>query len=279
MLSPNDLSLCCGTVLNASFQELVQAASAGEFKAISIWPRHYEEARAAGLSDRDMRLMLEDNGLVISELDPLLTWLPGADESRLQFHYNYNEESFFRVADALGARSLNAVYQNSDKVSAETGAEAFGIICDRAAQHGLQVSLEFLPWSGIPSAKSALAIVRLAGRANGGLQMDTWHHFRSGGTAEDLLALPGDSIVATQFNDAAPVAADDLRWESRHGRLLPGQGAINLVKIVRALDTIGCQAPIGVEVFSDELNRLAPIEAARKAADAMRSVLARARST
>ncbi|MBI2856809.1 MAG: sugar phosphate isomerase/epimerase [Chloroflexi bacterium] len=277
MLGPNELSLCCGTVLNASFQDLVQAAAAGGFKAISIWPRHYEGARAAGLTDRDMRHMLEDHGLVVSELDPLLTWLPGVDPARLQFHYNYDEESFFRVADALGARSLNAVYQGAE-ASVERCAEAFGRVCDRAARHGLLVSLEFLPWSSIGSVKTALAVIRLAGCSNGGIQLDTWHHFRSGGNAHDLRALPGNAIVATQFNDAGPVAAADLRWESRHGRLLPGRGAIDLVQIVRALDAIGCRVPIGVEVFSDELNDLSPAEAGRRAGDSMRAILAEARN-
>ena len=70
MLGPNDLCLCCGTIAHASFQELVEAAAAGGFRAVSIWPQHYEDARAAGLSDSDMRLMLENYGLVISELDP-----------------------------------------------------------------------------------------------------------------------------------------------------------------------------------------------------------------
>ncbi|MBM4462561.1 MAG: hypothetical protein FJ012_04365 [Chloroflexi bacterium] len=72
MLKPDDLCLCCGTIPGASFKELVEAGAAGGFHSISIRAHHYENARAAGLSDRDMRLMLEDHGLVITELDPLL---------------------------------------------------------------------------------------------------------------------------------------------------------------------------------------------------------------
>lgn len=62
------------------------------------------------------------------------------------------------------------------------------------------------------------------------------------------------------------------------GRLLPGEGAIGLVDAIRALDVIGSQAPIGVEVFSDQLNRLLLVEAACKAGEAVRSVLSVARS-
>jgi len=279
MLGPNDLCLCCGTIAHASFQELVEAAAAGGFKAVSIWPQHYEGARATGLSDSDMRLMLENYGLVISELDPLLTWFPGADKAPIQPAFNYSEEFFFRIADTLGARSLNVAYFLAHRIDTETAAQAFGGLCDRAAQHGLKVSLESLPWSGIPDVKSAMEIVQQADRPNGGINLDTWHHFRGGHRAEELLALPGKAVVATQFNDAAPITVDDMVHEALHGRLVPGEGAIDLIEIVRALDAIGCLAPIGIEVFSDDLNKLPPVEVARKVSGAMQAILAKARST
>jgi len=222
--------------------------------------------------------MLENHGLVISELDPLLTWFPGADKVPIPPAFNYSEEFFFRIADTLRARSLNVAYLLAHRIDTETAAQAFGGLCDRAAQHGLKVSLEFLPWSGIPDAKTALEIVQQADRPNGGINVDTWHHFRGGHSSEELLDLPGKAVVAIQINDATPRAADDMVYESMHGRLLPGEGAIDLIAAIRALDAIGCQAPIGVEVFSDELNKLPPVAAARKAGDAARAILAKART-
>jgi hypothetical protein len=50
----------------------------------------------------------------------------------------------------------------------------------------------------------------------------------------------------------------------------------HVVEFVRTLDRIGCQAPIGVEVFSDELEAMYPSEAARRVADATRRLLAEA---
>jgi len=278
MLGPNDLCLCCGTIARASFKELVEAAAAGGFDALSIWPRHYEDALSSGLSDRDMRLMIEGNGLVVSELDALLSWLPGADAGPPGGPFSYTEDFFFQMADALGPRSLNVVHMSASTIDTETVVEAFSGLCDRAAQYGLKVSLEFLPWSGIPDAKTALEIVQQADRPNGGIQVDTWHHFRGGHRSEELRALPGEAVVAVQINDATTEGTDDIIRESLHGRLLPGEGAINVVEAIRALDAIGSQAPIGVEVFSDELRILSPVEAARRVGDAARAVLAKARS-
>ena len=44
-----------------------------------------------------------------------------------------------------------------------------------------------------------------------------------------------------------------------------------------ALRDIGAAAPIGVEVFSDTLHALGPFEAAQRAADATRALLAKVR--
>ena len=60
-------------------------------------------------------------------------------------------------------------------------------------------------------------------------------------------------------------------------RLLPGEGDIELVDIIRTLDEIGSQAPLGVEVFSEKLDALPPTEVGRLSAEATRKVLAQAR--
>jgi sugar phosphate isomerase/epimerase len=77
MLGPNDLSLCCGTIRNADFRQLAEAAGANGYRAISLWPHLYLNARAQGLSDSDLRSILQDNGVEVAELDPLCNWIPG----------------------------------------------------------------------------------------------------------------------------------------------------------------------------------------------------------
>lgn len=282
MLDYDDLCLCCGTIAHASFVELVEAASASGFKSISIWPHHYPDARAQGLSDQDIKLMLEDHGLNITELDPLMNWLPltalGIDpESPAAKTLGPTEDFFYQIADTFGARHLNVVQAFGPRLETEMVMEAFAGLCDRAAQHGLKVALEFLPWSGIPDIKTAARIVSQAGRPNGGINLDTWHLYRSGGSVEDLTGFSVDAVIAMQINDAVADPWENIFEETLHGRLLPGDGVIDLPGVFQALDKLGCNAPIGVEVFSDKLLQLTPIEAARKASDSIRSVLAEVR--
>jgi sugar phosphate isomerase/epimerase len=162
-------------------------------------------------------------------------------------------------------------------VPREIAAEAFAGVCDRARERGLLVHLEALPWTGIPDVAAAWEIVRLAGRANGGLMLDTWHHLRSKCPNAVFDAIPCDRIVAIQLADAPEEASEDILDETLHHRLLPGTGDGALTDLLQILDARGCRAPIGVEVFSDALRALPPNEAARRAGDAARAVLANAR--
>lgn len=279
MLGPNSICLWASCMRHTSFQEFVEAAAAGGFDAIALWPIQYESARAAGLSYNDMRLMLKDHGLVISELDALFGWVPGAENFQLSgLPKIYGEDVFFQIADSLGARTINAPCMLSYRPETEIVVKAFGALCDRAARHDLKVALEFIPWTGVPDIMSAVEIVQKANRPNGGILLDTWHLHRSSGGVREVLSVPGKTIIATQFNDASPVRGNDLAYEARHGRLFPGEGVIDLVGIIRALDSKGCTAPVGIEVISDEMNALSPIEGARRAGSSMRSILNKARN-
>jgi sugar phosphate isomerase/epimerase len=275
MLGPDDLVLCAGTLLETTLVERIAAARAAGFSAVSIWAEDFHAARAAGLSDADLRAILDDHGIAVAEVDGLTGWVPSSDDGSALF--GGGEEELYEIADALGARSINAIHLLADPVDAAAGAEAFAGVCDRAREHGLLVHLEFLPWSGIPNAARAAEIVALADRPNGGLMIDTWHHIRSGAGDGALRALAGARVLAVQLSDAPDRAEADVIDETMHRRRLPGQGDGNLAELVRLLDATGSSAPIGVEVFSDELRALPANEAARRAARAARDVIARAR--
>ena len=272
-MESRELVLCAGTVPRASFRQRVEAAAGAGFAGISLFLDDYYREREAGRSDAELRGLLADHGLVLTELEPLLVWLPGSDALGEQGPFRYRERDFLTAGEALGARALTAVALGPEPLGTERIAEAFGGLCDRAAARGLRVHLEFLPWTELSDAEAALAVVETADHPAGGLLLDTWHHFRSGSDARRLAALPGARIGAVQLSDAPRAPEADPADETLHRRLLPGEGDIDLVGIVRALDAVGCRTPLGVEVFSDALAQLPPDDAARRAADAARRVL------
>jgi sugar phosphate isomerase/epimerase len=281
-LGADDLVLCAGTLPRATtWRERLEAASSARFSAISVWGRDYAAARAEGWSDADLRAQLDDHGLAIAELDPAWWWTPGeVDVASLvaidtMEVFRFGESELFAIAEALGARSMNAAEVLGGNWTVDDAAEAFAGLCDRAAERGLIVHLEFLPWSRIPDLATAWEVVRRADRPNGGVAVDAWHWFRSSTPSDlaTLLTIPGAKVLGIQLDDAPAEAESNLMSATLHERLLPGEGAIDLVALLGALRDIGAVAPIGVEVFSDDLHALGPIEAAKRAADTTRAVL------
>ncbi len=282
-LGGGDLVLCAGTLpRETSWSERLQAAASAGFRGLSVWARDYAAARRDGWTDADLRVQLDDHGLAVAELDPAWWWTPGdVDVASLvaidtMDVFRYGEIEMFAIADALGARSINAADVLGGRWGVDEAAEAFAGLCDRAAEHGLLVHLEFLPWSRIADLATACEVVHRADRPNGGVALDAWHWFRSG-TPSDLTTLrsiPGAKVLAVQLDDAPIEPEANLMSATLHRRLLPGEGAIDLTALLGTLREIDTQAPIGVEVFSDALHELGPTEAAQRAADATRAVLA-----
>jgi sugar phosphate isomerase/epimerase len=182
------------------------------------------------------------------------------------------------MAEAVGARSLTLVEFYGARPPLEVAVEAFAEACDVAAEHGVLVHLEFLPWAGIADLATAWDIVRGADRPNGGLLVDSWHFFRSASTLEELSTVPGDRVLYVQLSDGPATAESDLAEETQHRRLMPGDGAMDLGAFLRVLDAVGCAAPVGAEVFSDQLNTRPVDEVARHVAHATRATIAEARA-
>lgn len=96
--------------------------------------------------------------------------------------------------------------------------------------------------------------------SNVGLTLDAWHWHHAGGTVADILAAGKDRIVVVHFSDAPDLPPDKIRDNQR---LLPGEGIIDLTGFLKALEKIGYQDSLSVEVFGRGLKEMAPAESAR----------------
>ena len=269
-LGSDDLVLCSGTIRNAPFDLTVRAAADAGFGGISLYYEEYRTALSSGWSDLDLRTFMDDHGITVAELDGRMDWLPGDTGAP-------STGAFVAAAASLGARSITVLEVRGRRVGDTLAlcdvASAFASVCDRAADHDLLAHIEYFPQSGIPDLRTAYEIVRAAGRGNGGVMVDSWHHLRGTDAGRFDPGFPGESILAVQLGDVAPVPSADLAHEMMHHRLLPGTGAGDLAGLVRSVRERGCVAPMEVEVYSDELAALDPFVAARRAMHALREVL------
>ena len=160
-LGSGDLVLCSGTLArHTPFRERVEAAAAAGYRALSLWGRDYDDARREGYSDPDLVALLDDHGLVVAELDPAWWWTPGAETFSIPPEldpvdvFRFGASELFRIGEVLGARSLNAADVVGGEWGVDAAASSFAALCDRAAEFGLLVHLEWLAWSRIPAIRA-----------------------------------------------------------------------------------------------------------------------------
>ena len=260
------------------FEERVAAAAEAGFAGVGMSDVDYTALLASGRTDAELRSVLDEHDVCVAELEFLRGW---ARDGEAATRAHAAEEIFYRMAGALGARQLNVgdiIRPGGDGIEdLDRAAERFAALCDRAAEHGLLVALEFLPFSDIRDEAVASRFVEAAGRPNGGLLVDSWHHFRGANDLPMLEAVPPERVLGIQFDDADAEPVGDLLEDSMHRRL-PGEGVFDLVGFIRTLDRMGVDAPIAVEVISAEQQALPVREAARRAFETSAAVIAEARS-
>ncbi len=140
----------------------VDAAAGAGCRAIGVSIEDYRRLEAGGSADR-LTGLLDERNLCVAEIDALRTW---ADPVRADTADAIDQETAaFRIADRFECRSLHALGSRTATVG--DSAEAFGALCDRAAEHGLLVALEFMPSTHVATAADAFRVVEAADRDNG----------------------------------------------------------------------------------------------------------------
>lgn len=177
---------------------------------------------------------------------------------------------FLDCAAALGAANILVAGDDPDHARLTQTFAAFAAL---AASYGMTADLEFMPWTGVRNAAEALTIVEAAGQLNGGVLADALHWDRTGGDVADLARIPRNRIHYFQLCDA-PAEYDrsdaGLIAIARGGRLMPGDGGIDLAAFLRVLPE---DVPVSIEIASAQLMKdLTPEARARRALEAARSM-------
>lgn len=256
------------------FDERVEAAAAAGFAGIGLYVHEYARLRdEEGRSPADITAVLDRHGIVIADVEVARGWW--ATEGAERDAARELEALAFEMADHFGVRYLQAI--GPYDCSEEQAIEGFGRLCDEAAEHGLLVGIEWLPFTNIATAADAQRIVRAVDRPNAGYCIDIWHHVRGANDIDLVTALEPERVFAVQMNDGSirPLHAD-YKADCLANRLPPGSGQFDCVGFVRTLLDMGVTAPISLEVANAALWAGPIATAARVAHDGMRRVLAEA---
>lgn len=249
----------------ATFTAVVEACAATGMRSLSATPVFL----GAGGGPAAAAEAAAAHGVRVACIEAAINWA-GGDRAAV----DAEAIALLNVAESVGAELLLAVTLEPALASASAAAAGFARLCAHAADAGVRVSLEFLPWTGIATIRTAWEIVERAGAENGGILLDTWHWQRQPGGPdhETLRTVPGDRVFYVQLCDAAPVAQENVLVEAMTGRLLPGQGVVDFAAVEASLDAIGARPFVATEVFNTALALQGPeacVRANRDAVDAL----------
>jgi sugar phosphate isomerase/epimerase len=233
------------------FAERCRAAAEAGFTGIGLHTDDYRRMGTDGVTDADITSMLQAHQLVLREIEFLSGWSAAPDSAAA--------EHAATDAAALGAafrpHHVTAGEFGADELDTDTAGARLRAICDRVAPHGMQVAVEAFPWSGLKNIRTARAVVDASGAANAGLMIDIWHFYNTRSALEDLEGIRPEQIAAVQLNDGR-IVEDDFLVEARRGRLLPGDGQLDITGLLTGLYDLGFRGPYCVEVNYPEFREL-----------------------
>ncbi len=226
-------------------EERVRLASEHGFGSIGLFVGQFLALEADGWSVARLADLLAAHSVRLSEIE-VITGL-GRDGLGGDRASNW-EEAAWRMADAFGCRYLQVIGPAGER---DVAARAFGSLCDRAADHGLVVGLEFVPFTDVVSVSDSQRIVEDASRPNGGICVDVWHVERGARDLDELARVPGELITGVQVNDGTIVPADpDYYTDCLAHRRAPGDGEMRVAEILSIVTASGADVPWSVEVPS-----------------------------
>lgn len=249
----------------------IAAASAAGIAGIGLYVGDWEQRLAEGMTPAALQVLLDRHDVVLAEIEAIPIWATdGAAGERTQRFLDLA----WQLADDFGARYLQVIGPYDSALDA--AAERFAEVCDQAADHGLLVGLEFLPFTNVRTAADAVAVVEAAGRSNGGVCVDIWHHRRGADDGAMIEAIPAGMVKAVQMNDG-PMRPqlDDYKQDCLFNRVAPGDGEMHAAEFAAMLLRMGVTAPWSLEVCQQGADVGA--DHVRYCADRMRAVLAMAR--
>lgn len=249
-------------------RSLIDAAAVAGFSAVEFRTAYHDWAVADGATSQEFFAYPKSRGVSLLASEVSDSWV----SSDLRAVTEANAEIVELTARA-GAFSLLAVARQLP--SLDQAIAGLTRLCDLAADRGVAVTLEFLPYAGLRDIATTALLMETVGRENLGLCLDTWHWLRQPGGPDipTLRAIPSDRIHMLQLADAPVQASKDLFDETLTARLLPGEGAVDIMEVLDALDDIGASPVVVAEVFSSSLSALDPAENARRQYEAMHAVL------
>lgn len=265
---PFQYALNCSTIRPAALLDKIRIAGETGYQGIELWHDDLDAHLKSGGSLDDVRKTLSDHGLAV----PTTIYLKGWFETTGETHRQELAECRRRMeqAAALGAEFVIAGPPGGT-ADHTLGGKHYAELLALGREIGVRPAMEFLGFvEDINTIEDALEIVHLANDPTGTVVLDPFHIFRGGGELDGILKLSAAQVAVCHFNDAP--ASPPRQEQHDKDRVYPGEGHLDLRRMLRSLDQIGYSRWLSLELFRPDLWAQDPREVARIGLEKMRGV-------
>ncbi|GMA59777.1 sugar phosphate isomerase/epimerase [Alicyclobacillus fastidiosus] len=240
-------------VTSESLEGYLDIAKRSGYRVVDVdfrWIAERVQARGLGY----VRDLFETSGIELASFG-----LP-VDVYGDEAHFQATLQDLVQVAETalcLGAtRAVTWLWPSVDERPIPYGsrlARRLRACADALSAFGIRLGLEFVGphhlrgkrYPFVLDLNDLRAYLEAIGSPSAGILLDSYHWYTAELSVEDILALKAHEIAHVHINDATlpPHEAHDQE------RCLPGDGQIDLLGFVSALDRIGYTGPLSLEVL------------------------------
>lgn len=254
--------------LSGTLEERLDAAATAGFDAVELFEN---DLLASPRSPEEIRRRVAGLGLAIDLYQPFRDAEGAPPERFAAVRRRFTAK--LALMERLGAGTVlicSSVAPDTIDDDALAAAQ-LRELAELAGARGLRIAYEALAWGRhVSTWEHSWDLVRRADHPALGLCLDSFHVLSRTDAYAGIKAVPGDRIFFLQLADAPRLAMDVLQW-SRHHRLFPLQGGLDLAGFTRTVLATGYAGPLSLEVFNDVFRQADPH---RTAVDARRSLIA-----
>lgn len=229
------------------FEDRVKSVAKAGFVGIGLWHTDLEHC-LVHRSLKEMRSILDDNGIKYLELEFLTDWF--VDGAR-RAESDVRRKRLFEASAVLGAKHVKVgdFYNTPCPMPRLIG--SFAALCKEAENYGAIIGFEFMASAMANTLESALTMVEGAGAKNGGLIVDIVHLMTIGISYDAISRIPLRYLINVELNDGTLPGSP--RTDPSRARRFCGEGEFDIKGFIAAVRKAGYAGPWAVEVFSEEL--------------------------
>ena len=244
-----------------TFEDRVMAAARAGFTGIGLKEVDVEHTMKR-LSLKEMKQILDDNGIKHVELEFLTDWFLDGEKKKKS---DETKRMLLKAAEVLGARHIKIGDFDTQITPMPRLIESFAKVCADAADVGTNILFELIVDAMIKTLPETLEMLQGADAKNGGVMIDLWHVVKLGIPYEEVARIPSRYLLGIEINDGTLQCPWSLHEDTINHRTFCGEGEFDVKGFVSCMMKAGYSGPWGIEILSQELRKKSLDEAATHA--------------